>query len=330
MNAHDAVTVRVSEDTRMGLEPANRDSSPRPWEWLYVTVGHGMWAFVRTRFDVQVLGAFPTVERGQVWVSTHREETDVPVLAGAMTVLGGMRRNGNARVHFAARDDLFERGVVSAGLRLPAPLARLAWPITPGPWLPRVRAHPIRRPTGAKLGQLLADLDPDLPLERALGSDLIARFAGRAAELGRPAPLTVGAARHPVFATVLWDDVTDRGQLADTAAANWHAHTARAAADVRRLVGLAQAGEPLLLFPEGKVSPDGALGPVGEIVTLLARRGGVRQVVPVALAYDPLRRRRTTVAVHAGPPIATERMASVGGRRVLSQRRAKGRKRLSA
>ena len=265
-----------------------------------------MWAVTRARFGVQVLGGpIPSVARGQLWVATHRAETDVPLIGGLLMVRGGMWRRGTAsRVHFAARDDLYEPGVMSAGLHLPGPLARIAWPLTPGPWLRRVRAHPIRRPTGLKLGQALRGLDAKLPLADVVTSDVIDRFAQRASALGRTPPDTVGKARAASFAQELWQDVgvDDLDTLIGRGV--WRAHVARAAGDLRRLIDLVRRGEPMVLFPEGRVSPEGGIGPVGAVLELMVRRGAPTAVLPVGIAYDPLRRGRATVAISVGPPIA--------------------------
>jgi 1-acyl-sn-glycerol-3-phosphate acyltransferase len=272
---------------------------------LYDIVGTGMWAVTRARFDVQVLGdPIPRVERGQLWVATHRAETDVPLIGGLLMIPGGMWRPGaTARVHFAARDDLFEPGVVSAGLHLPGPLARLAWPLTPGPWLPRVRAHPIRRPTGLKLSQALDGLEATLPLVDVLMPDAIERLAQRAAAVGRRPPETVGQARDATFAQQLWRDVTIADLDTPIGRGVWRTHVARAAGDVRRLIDLVRRGEPMVVFPEGRVSPAGGIGPVGDVLDLIVRRGAPTAVLPVGIAYDPLRRGRATVAVSVGPPL---------------------------
>jgi 1-acyl-sn-glycerol-3-phosphate acyltransferase len=272
---------------------------------LYDIVGTGMWALTRTRFDVQVLGdPIPPVARGQLWVATHRAETDVPLIGGLLMVRGGMWRHGTtSRVHFAARDDLFEPGVVSAGLHLPGPLARLAWPLSPGPWLPRVRAHPIRRPTGLKLSQAFDGLDALLPLVDVLTPDAIEPFAQRAAAVGRRPPETVGQACDATFARQLWRDVTIADLDTPIGHGVWRSHVARAAGDVRRLVDLVRRGEPMVLFPEGRVSPAGGIGPVGDVLDLIVRRGAPTAVLPVGIAYDPLRRGRVTVAVSVGPPL---------------------------
>ena len=278
----------------------------RPWEWLYDLVGLGMWVFTRLRFRVRVLGRVPAVAPGQVWVVTHRAETDVPLIGGLLWARGGMwRRRPGARVHFAARDDLFTPGAVSAGLRLPRVLARWLWPLSPGPWLPRVRAHPVRRPTGCKLAQLLAEVPGEIALGDVVGPSVRARFVERADAAGRPVPLTVRQAQDPEFARVLWSDVTVEDVVAPVGRRAWQTHIAATARDLRALVALARQGEPLVVFPEGQVSPDGALGQVGRLLEVLVRHAGVVQVIPVSIAYDPLAGRRCAVSVAVGLPIAT-------------------------
>ncbi len=179
----------------MPAHPPQREE-PAPWEWLYAAVGIGMWGFTRSRFRVEVVGGpLPRVGAGQLWIATHRAETDVPLLAGLLFVHAGMWRGAASRVCFAARDDLFRPGVVAAGVPLPGPLARLVWPFSPGPWLPRVRAYPIRRPTGLKLEQVVAELPGDTPLESVLGPRLIGLLDRERGSAGSPRAADGGG--HP-------------------------------------------------------------------------------------------------------------------------------------
>lgn len=284
--------IQVRKNARMG-----QPDPDRPWEWLYALTGTGMWSFTHARFDVQVVSPFPRVNSGDIWIATHRAETDVPLLAGLMFTRGGMWRRGAPRVHFAARDDLFAPGVVAAGLRAPRPIARAVWPLSPGPWLPRVRAHPVRRPTGAKLGQVLCAADPDTHVSDVLSVRLIELIATRARRLRRPAPTRAGDVVGADFARVLWEDVDGADFPGAAGAQLWRRHISRTATDLRRIVGVVRDGEPLLLFPEGRVSPDGRIGPVGDVLRVVATHGRARRIVPVGLAYDPLHRGRVTVAV---------------------------------
>ncbi len=298
---------------------AAHDAGPRPWEWLYEVVGLGMWALTRARFGVQVVGPVPRVELGQLWIATHRAETDVPLVGGLLTVRGGMWRGGAARLHFAARDDLFTPGVVSAGLRLPPIVARAAWSLTPGTWLPRVRAHPIRRPVGLKLSQVVRDLDPGVPLQDVLAPHVVATL--RAADGERRAPMCVRDIRTSASARELWQDVTRDDLTGAQGAAVWRRHVARAAGDLRRLVSLVRRGEPLMLFPEGRVSADGGIGPIGGVLDVVARRGAPASILPIGIAYDPLTRGRTKVAIAVGPPILLDG-GPLGDRALARLRRA--------
>lgn len=291
------------QNAAMASAPAT-NADVAPWEWLYDLVGVGMWAFVNARFRVEILGErLPRVAPGQLWVSTHRAETDVPLVAGMLFARAGMWRHHGARIHFAARDDLFEQGIVTAGLPLPRPAARALWRLTPGPWLPRVRVHPVRRPTGLKLGQVLRDVPGDTALEALVGPRIDALIRERAGTLRRPEPHTVADVNHPDFARVLWQDVGLDDLVPPLGHERWRAHIARAAGDLRRLVRLVADGAPLLLYPEGRVSPDGSLGAVGELVEVIARRGRPRTIIPIGIAYDPVGPRRTTVAVGIGPSL---------------------------
>jgi 1-acyl-sn-glycerol-3-phosphate acyltransferase len=284
-------------------QPQRED--PAPWEWLYAVVGAGMWGFTQSRFRAEVVGVpLPRVAAGQVWIATHRAETDVPLLAGLLFVHAGMWRGAASRLYFAARDDLFRPGVVAAGVSLPGPVARLAWPLSPGPWLPRVRAYPIRRPTGLKLEQVVADLPADTSLESVIGPRLISLVHRSGNARGRSAPRTVADIRDARHARVLWEDVREDDLVGALGGEIWRRHVARAAGDVRRLVGMVRDGRPMLLFPEGRVSPDGAIGPIGDLLDLVVRRGHPRAVVPLGIAYDPLTRHRTEAVVGAGTPIS--------------------------
>jgi 1-acyl-sn-glycerol-3-phosphate acyltransferase len=84
----------------------------------------------------------------------------------------------------------------------------------------------------------------------------------------------------------------------------WSRRAGRAANDLRELVDVVAAGNPLLLFPEGRPSPDGEIGPLQRGLGALVRRGRPPAVRPIALAYDPLVRGRTRVTLAFGAAVA--------------------------
>jgi hypothetical protein len=65
-------------------------------------------------------------------------------------------------------------------------------------------------------------------------------------------------------------------------------------------------GEPVLLFPEGRPSSDGAVGPLRRGLGALVRRGQVRGLLPIGIAYDELTTGRRRAVLAIDPLIAAE------------------------
>lgn len=231
----------------------------------------GTSAYVRATFRVDVLAAERAdVAPGSLLVSTHRAETDAPLLIYALYWHAGIRGDRSKRVWFAARQDLYEPGFFAGFPERMPPWARRALaPVAIGRFLPLVRVHPIRSAQAMPLAAARRrSRRPDLD---ALSPRELWRFVG-AEELPDPQ---------------LW--------------AHWRAE---ATEDLRRLVTLLRAGEPLVLFPEGRPSPDGEIGPLRRGVGLLVRRGRPETIRPIGLAYDPFVRGRTRAYVSFGEPLA--------------------------
>jgi 1-acyl-sn-glycerol-3-phosphate acyltransferase len=282
--------------------PAVQAVTP-PYEVLYDAVGLGMATYTRSAFDVRVLGGHG--ERfvpGLMLVSAHRAETDVPLLCGAVYFRYAVWRNRATRLHFAARDDLFEQGFF-AGFppSLPLWLRRALYPLNAGSGLSRVRVHPIRGLGTMTLGQALGTLQPDVRLADVLPAGIEARLRARARSARLPDPERVGDVLHGSYADLLWTSCTPETLPAPAFAEAWRRRAAAATNDLRTLVGLVRDRHALLVFPEGRPSPDGEIGPIRRGVTALIRRGGPEIIQPVGLAYDPLVAGRTRAYV-ALPP----------------------------
>jgi 1-acyl-sn-glycerol-3-phosphate acyltransferase len=262
---------------------------PRPSEPLYHAVALGTSAYVRFAFRLEVLARERAgLPRGALLVATHRAETDAPLLIYAAYWHMGIRRDRTKRLSFAARDDLYEPGFF-AGFppALPAVARRLLFPIAIGRYLPLVRVYPIRSARAMRLAQALRRLPPDTPLADVLADD--ARLPAR----------TAGDALRGELADRLWRLVTPDDVAAPEV---WSAWANEAKDDVRRLVELIRAGDPLLLFPEGRPSPDGEVGPLRRGLSLLVRRGRPQLIRPIGIAYDPFVRGRTRAFVSFGAP----------------------------
>lgn len=257
---------------------------------LYDAVGMGMRAFSRSAFRVRYVGPESfRLRPGTLIAATHRKETDVPLIAPELYFRASLWKHRSERMHFAARDDMFLRGFFAGFPPEMSPRTRrLLFPLSVGRFLPRVEVHPISSASTARLYELL-DASPEMPVadvvpERLLGSLRERGLAGSA--------LSKDGLRGE-YADLLWEPVS-RGEGPE---AFWSARATRATADFRELVGLMRAGKSLLVFPEGRPSPDGEIGPLRRGLDALVRRGKPERMLPVTLAYDPLVRGRTEVVV---------------------------------
>jgi hypothetical protein len=269
---------------------------------LYDAVGVGMWAYSNAAFRVVALGPRRfRLEPGTLIVSTHRRETDVPVIGPLLYFGGRLWRHRDERMSFAARDDMFLPGFF-AGFPpdLSPKVRRLLFPIGVRRFLPRVQVHPISSASVARAGELL-DARRESPLEEVVPVALADEFRSRAADRGLPHPRRSGDALRGDYADLLWQPVTR--EEAPGLDGFWGARAATASADFRGLVELVRGGGSLLVFPEGRPSPDGEIGPLRRGLAALARRARPQWFLPIALAYDPLRRGRTRVVVTVGPRV---------------------------
>jgi hypothetical protein len=273
---------------------------------LYDAVGHGMWAYSNAAFRVDVLDR----ERfdpgpGTMVAVTHRKETDVPVICPPLYFAMGAWKNPTNRMHFAARDDMFLPGFF-AGFPpdLPLRARRALYRVGVARWLPRVNVFPIRSASVARTGEVLAAA-PGRPLAELLPAEAAAAFAGRAARTGRAVPARGGDVLRGEYADLLWAPLTPE----DTPGLDefWSGRAAQAAGEFRALVEIVRAGHVLIVFPEGRPSPDGEIGPIRPGIGALVRRGKPKAVRPLALAYDPLVRGRTRVHLALGAPVELPR-----------------------
>jgi 1-acyl-sn-glycerol-3-phosphate acyltransferase len=265
---------------------------------LYDAVAGGMWAYSNVAFRVTTLGPRRFRFRpGTLILVTHRRETDVPVICPPLYRGAQLARfrAPHERMSFAARDDMFLPGFF-AGFppELPPAARKALFRLDVAPWLPVVQVFPIRSASVARLGETLRERS-DEPLSPQAAEP----FERRAAGLGLPRPVLARDVLRGEYADLLWRPVTP----ADTGAeldGFWSARAARAAADFRRLVEIVRVGGTLLLFPEGRPSPDGEIGPVQRGLSALVRRAAPSAFLPVGVAYDPLVRGRTRVFVSIG------------------------------
>jgi hypothetical protein len=241
-----------------------------------------------------------TLEPRTLIVVTHRRETDVPVISPLLYFGARFWRNREHRMGFAARDDMFLPGFF-AGFpeALPKTARRALFHLGVGRFLPRVEVHPISSASVARAGELVR-ARPEAPLEELLPADLADVFRVRSDELGLPAALHGSDVLRGDYADLLWHPV-ERGDGAGPDGF-WDRRAARAAADFRALVEVGRE-RPLVVFPEGRPSPDGEIGPLRRGLSALVRRVRPQAFLLIALAYDPLVRGRTRIVASVRPGV---------------------------
>jgi hypothetical protein len=181
-----------------------------------------------------------------------------------------------------------------------SPRARkLLYRIGVGRMLPLVQVHPIGSARLALTKEVLEER-PDDVLEDVLPGDLAERFHVRAAELGLPAPSRARDGLRGEYADFLWRTVSREEAASDGLDHLWARRAGEAARQFRFLVDLVRSGRSLVVFPEGRPTPTGEIGPLRRGVAALIRRARPRYLLPISLAYDPLVRGRTRVLVSFG------------------------------
>jgi hypothetical protein len=260
-----------------------------------------MRAYSRAAFRVRAL--VPRGFRlrpGTLIAATHRKESDVPVIAPELYFQGAVWKHRSEAMHFAARDDMFLRGFFAG---FPPGLSprkrRLLFPLSVGRFLPLVAVHPISSANTARLVELL-EPHAEEPLEEIAPARALPGVRERAAERGLPPPRLGRDVMRGEYADLLWEPVS-RGEGPESF---WRARAARATSDFRQLVSLLRAGRSLVVFPEGRPSPDGEVGPLRRGLDALVRRGRPERILPVTLAYDPLVHGRTDVVLVFAEPFA--------------------------
>jgi hypothetical protein len=271
---------------------------------LYDAVAHGMWLYSAVAFRVEnVVSTRVRLERGTLIAVTHRKESDVPLICPPLYRLGGMRTDRGARMHFAARDDMFLPGFFAGFPPGLSPLARrLLYRLSVARWLPVVQVHPIRSANVARLGEVLA-ARADERLDELLTGENAALLQTRARVCGLSEPVRAGEALRGDYADLLWRPVSPGEGVRSGLDGFWSGRAAQAARDFRALVDILRRPGTLVVFPEGRPSPDGEVGPVRPGIGALLRRGRPHAVQPVALAYDPLVRGRTRLVIGIPEPV---------------------------
>jgi 1-acyl-sn-glycerol-3-phosphate acyltransferase len=255
----------------------------------YHLMGLGGSALTRARFRVRYLGRPFRLEPRTLLLLTHRSDWDIPLTTNIYWP--GRMWSYDPRLLFVARDDMFLPGFLGGyPPGLPLPVRRALAGIDVGRGLAWARlALPVASATRARIADVRRD-DPSLPLAAIPA----AAFRERARRLGRAVPRTLGEL-DGAYVDLLWQ-VFDADELPGLDGF-WARRRLRAKRDFDALVEWVREGGSLALYPEGRPSPDGAVGPLQRGIELLIRRARPDALVAGGLAYDPLGPGRTRAYV---------------------------------
>jgi hypothetical protein len=264
-----------------------------------------MWAYSNAAFRVVVVGPRRfRLEPGTLIVVTHRRETDVPLICPPLYFGARLWRYPDERMAFAARDDMFVPGFFAGFPPDLAPLGRrLLYRVGVGRFLLGIGVYPISSASVARVGELLREI-PHARLADVLPPELADGLRARCDERGLPPLDRAADALRGEYADLLWQPVT-RDEAAGPDGF-WDRRATQAAADFRRLVEVLR-DRSLVVFPEGRPSPDGEIGPLRRGLAALARRARPRWLLPIAIAYDPLVPGRTRAVLTLGTCVAAPR-----------------------
>lgn len=240
---------------------------------------------------------------GALVLSNHRRDSDGPILGRVLMQRQGFQISGVAP-YFVGREDLFRQGFLEAYLETwPRAVRRLLGRVSVGPILRRMQVRPIRRIPEYTLGELLEDVYAvlgDVPLREVLRPPWVEHFTrgvpGVGSELSVSHALKAGG-------ELLYQRYAFRRLNRRAMQALAPFERGVIASQLRLFVELLEAGETVLLEPEGKTSPDGHFHrprqALHHLLNVPVRRP---HVLPVALSYDSMCAGRARVLVRFGRP----------------------------
>ena len=262
---------------------------------------------VRGLFRIEESGLPERIPHPCLIVANHRRDADIPVLGVFLGRARGREISG-VLPHFVAREDLFEPGFLWHYWRSPwLALPRLISPAIPLPRILRVfKAHPIHRIPEQSLAIVLNDVRRylgDRRLDRVINRFWSARLAAAGVDMSQPISWLLKRERS--FDSLVGGGWGHRRLNIETFREFKWVERARINAHLGVFERALEAGEAVMVAPEGANSPDGHFQrPRAGPWRLASGASPDLPVLPVGLAYDPsVSGRRMRVFVHAGPPL---------------------------
>ncbi len=279
-----------------------------PWwrDRIGPLLGAGIDAVMRRCCRVEVFGREHLRHaQGALVISNHRRDTDGPIVGGVLIQRRGLRMHG-VRPYFVAREDLFRRGFLLQYLEgWPLVVRRALGTLALDPALRGIRLLPMRRIRERSLVEVLEDLlrvVGDCRLDEVLRPEWVLRLSRQM--MADSAPLTIASALRG-HAPLLYERNGFRKLTLPALRALKPFERRVIETQLNRFVTLLEAGETVLLEPEGTISMDGTfMRPRRALHALVNGPSPTPPVLPVSLCYDFMTPRRPRVLVRFGDPVS--------------------------
>lgn len=271
-------------------------------------IAGAFWIASRLSFTIQIHGlAYDTKARRTYIALLHKRDLDPIVMIPTMLSHRGWRAWAGD-LHFALRSDAFSKGYLAHIVQSPGWFARLLHPISLETVLPWLGAHPIEhlhiRPAEDWIRELLS-IEGDMPASNALSPTFIQALA---ATTGQPAK---HIAVFPISRLLSWryEAVMRRaygpeiffGPIRRRAEQRLLKVTKQHLSDLSAWL---EKGGSLCGAPEGRLSPDGTLGPITASLHRILHAGPEDiRIVPMSMIYDFMTVHRLHIFVDFAPPI---------------------------
>ena len=260
-------------------------------------------------YDVRVSGLHNyTASPSTLVTINHKRDLDIIIAAPILHLRKTLFKN-KLRLHFIARDDLFDPGFLSAHFLIPWPLGKIIHKVNISIIMRALRAHPISHLVRKRTAPLLRDVISvvgDLKLREVIRQDkleeidqLLARTRG--SDLSE---LSVSDFLGYDYC-ILHQHFSDVGILQEGLSQKVRKHSLNAIGEQLQVFAhILDEGGICLLAPEGHLSPDGRFWPVksGLHRLLSMTKVGVR-ILPVNTTYDFMTRGRMRIYVSIGEEV---------------------------
>src|SRR5215472_2236198 len=273
-------------------------------------IGGAFWLASRLFYSIEFHGlGYDTGAPRTYLAISHRRDLD-PIISLPTLLSHRGWRAWAGDIHFALRDDAFSPGYLAHLLPSPRWLSRLLHPLSLGPVLHWLGAHPLEhlhiRPAEEWIRDVL-QIEGDMPCGEVLAPSFIQDLAATAGEPGRHIEESslshiLSWRYHRVLARYSGPEILI-GPTRRHAEKNLLKQVKEHLSD---LAAWLWSGGSLYGAPEGRLSPGGNISPISAVLHRLLRISPPdTSIIPISISYDFMTVRRPRIFVDLAPAIAS-------------------------